>query len=77
MKLPRNEILVGDAKQESEKLPDNSVDTAMTSPPYWRLRDYDHDDQLGMESSPEKYVENLMEVFDEFQRVLKPSGTFF
>jgi len=75
--IPRNEILVGDAKEKLEELPDNSVDTAMTSPPYWALRDYGEDGQLGLEDTPEEYVENLMKVFDELQRVLKPTGTFY
>lgn len=75
--IPRNEILVGDAKEKLSELPDNSVDTAMTSPPYWRLRDYGEEGQLGLEPKPEKYVENLMEVFNELQRVLKPTGTFY
>jgi len=76
-KIPRNEILTGEAEQKLSELPDSSVDTAMTIPPYWCLRDYGHEDQLGLESSPEKYVENLMSVFNELQRVLKPTGTFF
>lgn len=75
--IPRNEILVGDAKEKLEELPDNSVDTAMTSPPYWGLRDYGHEDQLGLEETPEQYVENLMAVFNELKRVLKPTGTFY
>jgi len=49
----------------------------MTSPPYWGLRDYDHEDQIGLEPTPEYYVENLIEVFQEVRRVLKPTGTFF
>lgn len=49
----------------------------MTSPPYWGLRDYGHDEQLGLEETPERYVENLMQVFNELKRVLKPTGTFY
>jgi len=75
--IPRNEILVGDALEKLKELPDDSVDTAMTSPPYWGLRDYGEEDQLGLEPKPEKYVENLMEVFKELKRVLKPTGTFY
>lgn len=77
MEIPKNEILVGDAKEKLEELPDNSIDTAMTSPPYWALRDYGKEDQLGLEDTPEQYVENLMEVFNELKRVLKPTGTFY
>lgn len=49
----------------------------MTSPPYWALRDYGEEGQLGLEDTPEQYVENLIEVFNELKRVLKPTGTFF
>lgn len=49
----------------------------MTSPPYWALRDYNENRQIGLEDKPEEYVENLMEVFNEVKRVLKPTGTFY
>ena len=54
---------------------DNSVDCVVTSPPYWGLRDYHVDNQLGMESTPEEYCNNMVEVFREVWRVLKPTGT--
>lgn len=73
----RNEILVGDAREKLKELPKNSVDMAMTSPPYWGLRDYGVEDQIGLEETPEKYVENLMKIFSELKRVLKPTGTFY
>ncbi|HZS45834.1 MAG TPA: site-specific DNA-methyltransferase [Blastocatellia bacterium] len=47
----------------------------VTSPPYWRLRDYGVAGQLGLEPTFEEYIENLCKVFDEIRRVLKPSGT--
>lgn len=49
----------------------------MTSPPYWGLRDYGHEDQLGLEPTPQEYVDRLMAVFNELKRVLKPTGTFY
>jgi len=52
-----------------------SVDCVVTSPPYWGLRDYGTSDQLGLEPTPEEYVTNLVKVFQEVHRVLKPSGT--
>jgi DNA modification methylase len=58
-------------------LPDNSVDCCVTSPPYWALRNYGVPDQIGMESTPELYVQALVKVFDEVKRVLKPSGTLW
>ena len=54
---------------------DESIDCVVTSPPYWGLRDYGVDEQIGLESTPEKYVENMVNVFREIKRVLKSSGT--
>ena len=49
----------------------------VTSPPYWGLRDYDHPDQLGLESTPDDYVARMVAVFREVRRVLKPDGTLW
>ena len=63
-----------DAKQLP--IPDNSVDCVVTSPPYWGLRDYGLDEQgLGLEPTPEEFCANMVEVFREVWRVLKPTGT--
>ena len=66
----------GDARDLSF-LPAQSVDLIVTSPPYWRRRDYGHDDQLGQEPTPEEYVEALVEAMDGWARVLKPHGSVF
>ena len=58
-------------------LADESVDMCVTSPPYWGLRDYSVANQLGLESTPEEYVENMVQVFREVWRVLKPEGTLW
>ncbi len=58
-------------------IPDNSIDCCITSPPYWGLRDYGHEEQLGSEKHFKDFVINLSNVFDEVQRVLKPTGTCF
>ena len=55
----------------------NSVDTVITSPPYWSLRDYGTDEQIGMESTLEEYHERLLEVTAHLKRVMKPSGVMF
>lgn len=60
-----------------KKLPDNSVDCCITSPPYWGLRDYGHEEQLGSEKHFKDFVNNLCNVFDEIKRVLKDTGTCF
>lgn len=85
--LPRNEIMVGDCRDVMNSLPRNSVDCVITSPPYWDLRDYDGDNevgwrdgwegQLGHEPTPDQFCDHLMEVFDEIARVLKPTGSFW
>ena len=60
-----------------KELPDNSIDCCVTSPPYYNLRDYGVDGQIGLEKSPEMYVHRLVNVFTEVKRVLKPEGTFW
>lgn len=55
----------------------NSVDCCVTSPPYWALRNYGVDGQLGMEHTPEEYVANMVKVFNEVRRVLKPEATLW
>jgi len=121
--LDNLEVLVGDCKETLKSLPDNSVHTCATSPPYYGLRDYgtatweggdpncDHsishysdtlkpnvdrpsrnpeerrvcnkcgairtDNQIGLEDTPEEFIENLVEVFREVKRVLHPSGTLW
>jgi DNA modification methylase len=66
---------VGDASETLQMLPPASVQTCVTSPPYWGLRDYGEDGQLGLERSPEEYVSALCDVFDEVGRVLRDDGT--
>ncbi len=70
-------IIIGDALTELKKLPDESVQCCVTSPPYWGLRDYGVDDQLGLEKTPEEYVEKMVELFREVRRVLRKDGTLW
>jgi DNA modification methylase len=70
-------ILVGDAITRLRELSDGSVKTCVTSPPYWGLRDYGDDAQLGLEATPSEFVENLCKVFDEVWRVLADDGTLW
>ena len=69
------EIFCGDVLDISRGLPDESVKCCVTSPPYWGLRDYGVAGQLGLESTPEEYVEKLVEIFREGRRVLRDDGT--
>ena len=68
-------ILQGDCLQTLSSIEEKSVNTCVTSPPYWGLRDYGEDNQLGQEETPEQFVENLVKVFREVRRVLKDDGT--
>lgn len=68
-------LLRGDVRETLRELPDGSVQTCVTSPPYWGLRDYGHAGQIGLERTPEAYVAELVSVFREVRRVLKNDGT--
>jgi len=72
-----NKIINGNSLEVLKTIPDNSIDCCITSPPYWGLRDYGHEEQLGSEKHFKDFVINLSNVFNEVQRVLKPTGTCF
>lgn len=68
------QVFEGDCASVMGALPEDSVHTIITSPPYYNLRDYGHDGQIGQESSPEEYVEHLVQVFGQARRVLRGDG---
>jgi DNA modification methylase len=70
-----NKIICGDCLEVLKTLPDESVNCCITSPPYWGLRDYGVDGQLGLEKTPEEYVAHIVEVLREVRRVLRNDGT--
>lgn len=70
-------IMVGDVRERLAELPDGSVRCVVTSPPYWGLRDYGHDGQIGLEQTPDAYVEEMVAVFREVRRVLADDGTLW
>lgn len=70
-------VLVGDSRQVLGQIEPGIVQCCVTSPPYWGLRNYDHGDQIGAESSPEEYVSNLVTVFRGVHRVLHDTGTLW
>ena len=75
IKMKTNIILQGDSLTQLKILPDESIDCVMTSPPYWALRDYGVEGQLGLEPTFEEYINKLCDIFDEIKRVLKKTGT--
>ncbi len=70
-------ILIGDARIRLGELADKSVQTCVTSPPYFGLRDYGHGDQMGLESTPDEYVKGIVDLFREVWRVLADDGTLW
>lgn len=77
IEVPRNQILTGDAATVLLSLPTASIDSIVTSPPYFRLRDYGHPDQLGLEGHVDAWVQDLREVHMECARILVPTGTLW
>lgn len=72
-----DQILNQDCIQGMQSLPDGCVNTCVTSPPYYGLRDYGHDGQIGLEDTPDAYVQKIVEVFREVKRVLRDDGTLW
>jgi DNA modification methylase len=70
-----NRIICGDSLKVLKTIPSESIDCVITSPPYWALRDYNVQGQIGLEPTIEEYLNKLTFIFDEVKRVLKPSGT--
>ena len=70
-------ILIGDVREKLRELPDESVHCAVTSPPYYGLRDYGVAGQIGLETTPQEYVETLVDVFREARRALRDDGTLW
>ena len=71
------EILHGDALEKIKLLKYKSIDCIVTSPPYWRLRDYENGKQLGLEETPEEFINTLCNFFDNCWKILKDTGTLF
>jgi site-specific DNA-methyltransferase (adenine-specific) len=73
----KGKLLIGDARDHLRRLASNSIDCAVTSPPYFRLRNYQHEAQLGLEAHVDMWVEELRLLLREVRRVLKPSGSLW
>ncbi|MBA4064086.1 MAG: hypothetical protein C0501_10315 [Isosphaera sp.] len=72
---PAYHLFLGDVRSVLAALPPSSIDTCLTSPPYWSVRDYGHPDQMGLEDELNEYVSGMVRVFQEVRRVLTDRGT--
>jgi DNA modification methylase len=70
-------IIEGDCRASLVGLPERSVQTCVTSPPYYSLRDYGHEGQIGLEPTVDQYVSDLCDVFDEVRRVMRDDATLW
>lgn len=77
IKITKHIFYHGDVISCLRKIPEKSVNTIVTSPPYWGLRDYGVDGQIGLEKTPEEYITKLVNVFREARRVLRDDGTLW
>lgn len=75
--VDRNQIIVGDVRKVLRTLPESSIDTVITSPPYFRLRNYQQDDQIGLEDHVDGWVDELLVAMSGLKRVLKPTGSLW
>jgi DNA modification methylase len=75
--MEQNKIYNTDCLEGLKTIEDNSIDCCVTSPPYFGLRDYGHEGQIGLEETPEMYVNKIVQVFEEVRRVLKKEGTLW
>ncbi len=73
--VERSLLLCGDARAGLSLLPDESVQTVVTSPPYWSLRDYEIEDQIGRDDNLDAYLSAIVAVFEQIGRVLRDDGT--
>lgn len=75
--MPSAKILVGDCIYRLKEIPDGTAQTCVTSPPYFGLRDYGVDGQIGLEATPEEFVAKMVQAFREVRRVLRDDGTLW
>ena len=73
--ISQSTLICGDASQSLDLLPEESVQTVVTSPPYWSLRDYEVEEQIGCSDSLAAYIKGIVETFEKMKRVLRRDGT--
>lgn len=77
MMIPTNQVIAGDCLEVMRDFPCESANLVMFSPPYWGLRDYDVEGQIGLEQTYQEYVKKMVEVGREVKRVLKKDGSWY
>lgn len=77
LEIKTNILLFGDIYAGLNYLEDNSISVVITSPPYWKQRDYGFEGQVGQEETPEKYIGHLVKIFNKLRQKLKSEGVFF
>lgn len=75
--METNIILPGDCIDSMKTLPDSIINTTVTSPPYYGLRDYGADGQIGQEETPQQFIDKMVEVFAEVRRITRDDGTLW
>ncbi|PWW53678.1 DNA-methyltransferase [Actinokineospora spheciospongiae] len=75
--LLTNRTIIGDVRTKLAELPDAAVDTIITSPPYWALRDYGHNGQIGAEADVDSWADEIATICAELRRVLVPGGSLW
>ena len=75
--LPNNTVICGDVLKSMQTLPDNSIDTIISSPPYYQLRDYGYSEQWGLEKTYTEYLDKMISFMKECKRVIKDSGSIW
>ena len=73
--IRKSMLICGDARRALSVLPSESVQTVVTSPPYWSLRDYQVEDQIGRDDTLTSYIKSIVDAFEELRRVLRDDGT--
>lgn len=76
-KMEINKIIEGNVLEILKTFEDEYIDCVVTSPPYWAVRDYDNEEQIGLEEHPQEYIDKIVEVMKECKRILKKEGTIF
>jgi site-specific DNA-methyltransferase (cytosine-N4-specific) len=75
--IDRFSVALGDVRETTAKIDSDSIQCIVTSPPFYQMRDYEVEGQLGLEKTPEEYIENQVAVFREARRILRPDGTLW